>query len=217
MVINHPSNPTGGGTTVEELRAIAKACEEHDVLLISDEVYRDLYVGSRGPTLRDVTKAGAVVSSASKGFGAPGLRLGWIVADPRWLEPVRMMHAYAVTSAAMPSQLADPRAPSKRRLGSRRGARPSPRALGCARGRVPRASRSHDRASRRRVLPLGPPPRSARKDPFAFAIRLRDSAKVVIIPGLAFGEGGRGHARISFAAKPDVIAEGIRRLAPYWR
>ena len=49
VVINHPSNPTGGGTSAAELRAIAKACEDRDVLLISDEVYRDLYVGLARP------------------------------------------------------------------------------------------------------------------------------------------------------------------------
>jgi aspartate/methionine/tyrosine aminotransferase len=217
VVVNHPSNPTGGGTTVEELRAIAKACEDRDVLLISDEVYRDLYIGSRGPTLRDVTKSGAVVSSASKGFGAPGLRLGWIVADPRWLEPVRMMHAYAVTSAAMPSQLA-----TLALLRNADSVHAEARSLLRARWEaLASAFREH------LDLALEPPdgafylwaplPAAARNDPFAFAIKLRDEARVVIIPGLAFGEGGRAHARISFAAKPEVIAEGIRRLAPHWR
>jgi aspartate/methionine/tyrosine aminotransferase len=51
----------------------------------------------------------------------------------------------------------------------------------------------------------------------AFALRLRDEAKVVLIPGLAFGEAGRGHARLSFAATPDQLCEGVRRLAPFWR
>jgi aspartate/methionine/tyrosine aminotransferase len=59
-------------------------------------------------------------------------------------------------------------------------------------------------------------PPSATADPVAFALRLRDEAKVVLIPGLAFGEGGRAHARLSFAATPEQLEEGVRRLAPYW-
>ncbi|HLP31016.1 MAG TPA: hypothetical protein VK150_06615, partial [Geothrix sp.] len=62
-----------------------------------------------------------------------------------------------------------------------------------------------------------PLPESAKADPLAFCLTLRDEAKVVLIPGLAFGEGGRGHARLSFAATPEQLQEGVRRLAPYWK
>jgi aspartate/methionine/tyrosine aminotransferase len=50
----------------------------------------------------------------------------------------------------------------------------------------------------------------------AFCLRLRDEAGVVLVPGLAFGEGGRSHARLSFAARPEQITEGVKRLAPFW-
>ena len=62
-------------------------------------------------------------------------------------------------------------------------------------------------------LPAGADP----ADPIAFAIRLRDEAGVVLTPGVVFGEGGRAFARISFAAPPEQLAEGVRRLKPYWR
>jgi aspartate/methionine/tyrosine aminotransferase len=62
-----------------------------------------------------------------------------------------------------------------------------------------------------------PLPPEAHADPLAFALKLRDEAGVVLIPGLAFGEGGRGHARLSFAATPEQLQEGVRRLAPYWQ
>ena len=55
------------------------------------------------------------------------------------------------------------------------------------------------------------------RDPMAFCLRLRDEAKVVLIPGTAFGEGGQGWARLSFAAQPGQIREGVRRLAELWR
>jgi hypothetical protein len=51
----------------------------------------------------------------------------------------------------------------------------------------------------------------------AFCLQLRDETGVVLIPGIVFGEAGRRHVRLSFAAAPEQIAEGIKRLAPYWR
>jgi aspartate/methionine/tyrosine aminotransferase len=50
-----------------------------------------------------------------------------------------------------------------------------------------------------------------------FCMHLRDHGKVVVVPGTAFGEGGRGHIRLSYAGDPDQIREGVRRLAPFWR
>ena len=77
-----------------------------DILLISDEVYRDLHFGVRPPSLRDVSPCGVVLGSMSKGWAAPGLRVGWAVGDPRWLAPARTVHAFAVTAASAPCQRA---------------------------------------------------------------------------------------------------------------
>ncbi len=217
VVLNLPSNPTGGGGDRAALKAVADACIARDVLLISDEVYRDLHFGTRCPSLRDVTDRGIVTSSVSKGWGAPGLRVGWAVGDPAWLVPARTVHGYAVTGTATPAQwaalaliehsdavLAEARAAVGERwqalaaaLKSHLGHEVQP----------PDGTFYH-------FMPL---PASAVADPVAFALKLRDEAKVVLIPGLAFGEGGRTHARLSFAATPEQLEEGVRRLAPYWK
>jgi aspartate/methionine/tyrosine aminotransferase len=219
VVVNHPANPTGAGSSAEALRAVADACAKKDVLLVSDEVYRELYLEARGPTLREIApSAGLVVSSASKGFGSPGLRLGWTVGDARWLDPVRVMHGHAVTSAAIASQRAvlgmferqdEVFAAARSELARRFEA-------------IASACRAHlglsiDPPDGAFYLWLPLPPSADLRDPIAWAIKTRDAAKVVFVPGIVFGEAGRGHARISYAAQPDVIAEGIRRLAPYWR
>jgi aspartate/methionine/tyrosine aminotransferase len=62
-------------------------------------------------------------------------------------------------------------------------------------------------------LPL--PPKIT--DPIAFCLRVRDEGKVVLVPGQAFGPAGEGFVRLSFAAQPADIEEGIRRLAPFWK
>ena len=217
VVLNLPSNPTGGGGERAALARVAEACAARGVLLISDEVYRDLHFGTRPPSLRDVTDRGVVVSSVSKGWGAPGLRVGWAIGDPAWLTPARVVHGYAVTGTATPAQwaaLALLEASDAVLAEARAAIRERWEALAAA---------LHSELGQDPVPPDGTfyhfmalPP-AAHGDPVAFALRLRDEAGVVAIPGLAFGEGGRGHLRLSFAATPAQLQEGVRRLAPHWR
>jgi aspartate/methionine/tyrosine aminotransferase len=217
VILNLPSNPTGGGGDLASLRRVADACTARGILLISDEVYRDLHFGVRAPSLRDVSDHGVVTSSVSKGWGAPGLRVGWAVGDPAWLVPARTVHGYAVTGTATPAQwaalallehsdtvLAEARAAVLLRW----------EALAAALRQELGQSVTPPDGTFYHFLPLPP---SAHTDPQAFALKLRDEAKVVLIPGLAFGEGGRRHARLSFAATPEQLKEGVRRLAPYWK
>jgi aspartate/methionine/tyrosine aminotransferase len=216
VILNLPSNPTGGGGDLTALKRVADACTARGVLLISDEVYRDLHFGTRCPSLRDVTDRGVVTSSVSKGWGAPGLRVGWAVGDPAWLLPARTVHGYAVTGTATPAQwaalaliehsdavLAEARAAVGERW----------EALAAALREVLGQAATPPDGTFYHFMAL---PRAAHADPVAFCLKLRDEAKVVLIPGLAFGEGGRGHARLSFAATPEQLREGVRRLAPYW-
>ena len=215
-VVNHPGNPTGAGTTRAALAAVAEACAARGVLLLSDEVYRELCLGARGPSLREVSDTGLVLGSVSKAWGAPGLRVGWALGDPAWLAPARLVHAYMVTAPARPAQQAA-------------------LALMSASGQVLAEAREHLRvrweafagafagAFGRSPAPgaggfyhwLALPP-AALAEPMAFCLRLRDQGGVVVVPGLAFGDGGRGHVRLSYAGDPVQIREGVRRLAPFW-
>lgn len=217
VIVNHPSNPTGAGCTADDLRKIAEACRDRGILLISDEVYRDLYFASRPPSLREVSSYGVVVSSVSKGWGAPGLRVGWMVGSPDILAPARTVHSYATTSPSYVAQKAalalienseDIHRAARGELSTRWEA-------------VRSAKREHfgvdETPADGSFYHFMKLPQSAIADPISFALRIRDEADVVVIPGLAFGEQGREYVRVSFAAKPEQIEEGIRRLAPYWR
>lgn len=215
-VINHPGNPTGGGASLEALRAVAEACRVRKVLLISDEVYRDLHFGARPPSLRDASDYGIVLSSVSKGWAAPGLRVGWAVGDPAWLAPARTIHAFAVTAAAAPAQRA-----------ALALLEASEEVLSAGRSEVTTrwetlaaAWESHMGTQLRQPagafyqwLPLPP---HAGGDSLAFCMRLRDGAKVVLVPGTAFGPAGAAFVRLSFSARPEQITEGVRRMAPLW-
>lgn len=213
-ILNHPGNPTGGGAALEDLKTIAQACQARGLLLISDEVYRELHFGVRPPSLRDAGSYGVVLSSMSKGWAAPGLRVGWAVGDPRWLAPARSIHAFAVTAAAAPCQRAalalleasDEVLPQGRReIALRWEALASVWKEQFSEVLTPPAGAFYHWLA----LPSQP-------DPMAFCLRLRDEAKVVLTPGSAFGAAGRNHARLSFAAHPEQIREGVRRIAGYW-
>ena len=216
-ILNHPSNPTGGGATIDELRAVAEACRQRGILLISDEVYRDLHYGERPPSLRDASDYGVVLGSMSKGWAAPGLRVGWAVGDSEWLAPARTVHAFAVTAASASCQRAalalleasDEVLPQGRKEIALRW-----EALALAWKVHFGAVITPPAGAFYHWMPL---PEAALPDPMAFCVRLRDEARVVLVPGTAFGEVGRPYARLSFAARPEQITEGFSRLAPFWR
>jgi aspartate/methionine/tyrosine aminotransferase len=216
-VLNHPSNPTGGGASASELARVADLCDARGVLLLSDEVYRELHCGHRPPSLREVSERALITTSVSKGWGAPGLRVGWLVGPADLLPPIRTVHAFAVTAASAPSQRA-----------AAALVEASETVLPDAREEVRRRFEALREAWQEGFgEKLAPPvggfyhwlrlPEAAHADPMSFCLQLRDEAKVVLVPGIAFGEGGRAYARLSFAARPEQIREGVRRLAAYGR
>jgi aspartate/methionine/tyrosine aminotransferase len=217
LIVNHPSNPTGAGCTGADLKRVADACEARGVLLIADEVYRDLYFGTRPASLREVSHYGVVVSSVSKAWGAPGLRVGWAVGAPEILAPAQTIHSYATTS---PSYIAQKAALAL--IESTDVIHAQARQELAVRWEALRVAK-RDQFGEEPEPPDGTfyhfirLPEYAVADPIAFAVKLRDEADVVAIPGLVFGEQGRSYLRVSFAARPEQIVEGIRRLAPYWK
>ncbi|TMJ64983.1 MAG: pyridoxal phosphate-dependent aminotransferase, partial [Alphaproteobacteria bacterium] len=83
--INSPHNPTGAVFTAEEIAAIAALCRDHDLWLLSDEVYEDLAFARphvSAWSLPDMADRTVVVSSLSKSHAVPGFRFGWIIGPP---------------------------------------------------------------------------------------------------------------------------------------
>lgn len=216
-VINHPANPTGAGADPASLLAVARLCEERGIILVSDEVYRELYLGPRPASLRDVSAYGIVLSSASKAWGGPGLRVGWALGEPEILAPARLVHNYAVTAASRPAQEA-----------ALALVEDSPRVLPAARAELARRWEGLSRAMEEGFpggcpsLPAGAfylllPLPEGENDSLAFCLRARDEAGVILAPGSAFGPAGEAAVRLSYAARPEALKEGIARLGPLWR
>jgi aspartate/methionine/tyrosine aminotransferase len=216
-IVNHPGNPCGGGADPGDLARVADACRDAGVILVSDEVYGELYLGARPTRLVDVSDYGVSVSSVSKAWGAPGLRVGWAVGDPGILEPARLIHNYMTTAAARPCQEA-----ALALIADSATVLPAAR-LALRKRWDALASALASGLGMTASIPAGAfyfwlslPPAFA-DDPLPFCLRLRDEAEVIVVPGLAFGRLGNDYVRLSFAGEPGTIAEGVRRLAPFWR
>lgn len=77
--ITTPHNPTGMLMTMDELQTLAAIAEKNDIWLLSDETYRDTCFSTPYPVMASVSKKIISVSSLSKAYGLPGLRMGWII------------------------------------------------------------------------------------------------------------------------------------------
>lgn len=213
--VNCPSNPTGAGASRAALAEVARLCEERDLLLVSDEVYRELYLGERGPSLRELTDRCVVTSSVSKAWGAPGLRVGWAVGPAELLDPARLVHNYAVTAASRPAQEA-----ARALLEASASVLPAARAELAARwaafSKGLRAGFGLEAAAPAGAFYYWLRIPEAAPDATALCLRARDEGRVIAIPGSAFGEAGARYVRLSYGASPADIALGLERLSPFW-
>lgn len=108
IIVNSPSNPTGGVFGREQLRVIAELCQEFNVLAITDEIYEHIiYDGEVHtplmlmPGMRDRT---ILVNSLSKTYSVTGWRVGWVMASPDLTASIRKVHDFMTVGAAAPLQ-----------------------------------------------------------------------------------------------------------------
>ena len=206
FVVNSPANPTGAVQSTADVREFARIADEHDVLCISDEVYEHIvFEGEhRSPAEFAESDAVVVVNACSKSYSMTGWRLGWVTAAPERIERMLRVHQYAQACASAPAQYA------------------AEAALSGPQERVDEMVAAFER--RRSVLLDGlaemglscPTPAGAfyamPAVPDGWVEAVIDRG-VVVVPGEAFGEGGRGHARISYATDVETIEDALDVMA----
>jgi aminotransferase len=108
IILNTPANPSGKVFTQAETEAVAQVCLEHDLFLITDEIYEYfVYDGERHiapATLPGMKERTIVISGFSKTFSITGWRLGYITADARWLPSIAYFHDLTYVCAPAPFQ-----------------------------------------------------------------------------------------------------------------
>jgi len=108
LILNSPHNPTGRVFTRTELELIARLCIEHDVTVISDEVYEHLTFGAAQhismATLPGMFERTVSVSSVGKSFNATGWKIGWVYGHPDLVDGVKRAHQFIAFCIHHPSQ-----------------------------------------------------------------------------------------------------------------
>jgi len=202
IIINSPANPTGAVQPPEDMREFARIADEHDVLLISDEVYEQIvFEGThRSPMEFAESDNVVLINAASKAYSMTGWRLGWVVASERRIERMVRVHQYIQACASAPAQHA------------------AEAALRGPQDQVEEMVEAFE--TRRDVLRSGleemglsvPEPRGAfyvmPEVPEGWVEELIDRG-VVVVPGAAFGDAGEGYARISYATDLETLREAL--------
>ena len=202
IIVNSPANPTGAVQPPADMRAFARIADEHDVLLVSDEVYEQIvFEGThRSPMEFAESDNVVVINATSKTYSMTGWRLGWIAASERRIERMLRVHQYIQACASAPAQYA------------------AEAALRGPQDAVDEMVSAFE--NRRDVLREGledmglsvPEPRGAfyvmPEVPDGWVDAVLDRG-VVVVPGDAFGEAGEGYARISYATDLDTIHEAL--------
>jgi aminotransferase len=110
FILNSPNNPTGRVFSRSEIAQIAHLCEEHDCLLITDEIYEHIVFDGEQHvppiTLKDMRDRCVLVNSLSKTFSVTGWRVGWVIAPPDLSASIRKVHDFLTVGAATPLQQA---------------------------------------------------------------------------------------------------------------
>ena len=217
ILLGYPNNPTGAVATREKLLEVARIAEENDLVVISDEIYDRLVYGGHQhvcfPSLPGTKARTLLLGGFSKDYAMTGWRIGYACGPASIIQGLVRIHQYTVMSAPSTSQAA------------------AIVALKEGEPYVQQMVAEYDR--RRRLVVSGfneiglptfepkgafyafPKVSVTGLDDETFATRLLNEEHVAIVPGNAFGAGGEGFCRASYAtsyARLETALERIRKF-----
>lgn len=216
LFLNYPSNPTGASIAKSELMKIAQLCEEHDTIVISDEIYGELsYSGNHVPfaTLPAMRERTLLLGGFSKAFAMTGWRIGYACGPEELIRAMTKIHQYSMLCAPTVAQIAA-EAALRHALSERDRMRDEYRL------RRDLIVAGFNRLGLPCALPDGafyifPDIRVTGKTSMQFATELLESQNVAVVPGTAFGESGEGFIRCSYATARREIELALERIARY--
>lgn len=220
LVLPFPNNPTGAVMTKEQLEALIPVILDHDLFVISDEIYSELTYGGDHYSIcahPQIRERSVHISGFSKAFAMTGFRLGWASAPRPFLDAMVKIHQYTMLSAPTVSQMAGAEA-------IRHEMETDYRQIAHMRESYDRRRRFMLHALREIGLPAFEPRGAFYIFPSIegtgltsdeFCTRLIQEKKVACVPGTAFGEAGEGFIRCSYATSLDNLKEAVRRMGEF--
>ena len=213
LILCYPNNPTGAIMREDDLESVAEFCREHDLLVLSDEIYADLTYGNEHDsiaTIEGMRERTIVFNGFSKAYAMTGLRLGYALGPPEGIRAMNRIHQYSMLSAPTTAQHA------------------AVEALESCDDEVEEMKRAFNRRRRfvlSRFEEMGIDCFEAKGafyvfpecpgDDEAFAEGLLESEGVAVVPGSVFGEAGDGHLRVSYATGLSSLKEAMNRIETY--
>lgn len=217
LVLPFPNNPTGAVMTRADLEPIAKICIEHNLFVVTDEIYSELtYTGEdhvsivQFPHMQERT---VLINGFSKAFAMTGWRLGYCCGPEEIISVMTKIHQFAIMCAPTNSQYA---------------------AVVALRDCYPEVEKMREAYNQRRRFllhsfeqmelpcfePFGafyvfPCIKEFGMTSEEFATRLLEEERVAVVPGDAFGESGEGFIRISYAYSLEALKIAVGRLEKF--
>jgi len=216
ILLGYPSNPTGATMGREDLLAIGEVAEQHDLAVISDELYdRMTYAGQHTcfASLPGMHGRTVLLGGFSKAYAMTGWRLGWVAAPAAMAEAVMKVHQYVMMSAPTAAQYA------------------GVAALDQGESFVAEMVAEYDR--RRRLIvdgfrAIGLPTFEPKGAFYAFpditgtglnsvqfSELLLTEERVAVVPGSAFGAAGEGYVRACYASGYEQIERALERIGRF--
>jgi len=218
LILCYPNNPTGAIMTYEDWAPIAKVARDHNLVVISDEIYAELTYGSKHvsiASLPGMKERTLLVSGFSKAFAMTGWRVGYVCGHRDLIAAMLKIHQYTIMCAPTLGQIA---------------------AIESLRHGQEEKDYMVESYNQRRQLmvqgfrELGLPCREPLGSFYVFpsiaptglsserfAERLLDEGKVVAVPGNVFGEGGEGFVRCCYATSVSQLHEALERIRGFLR
>ncbi|BAA29863.1 pyridoxal phosphate-dependent aminotransferase [Pyrococcus horikoshii] len=215
IVINYPNNPTGATLDKELAKTIADIAEDYNIYILSDEPYEHfIYEDAKHyPMIKFAPENTILANSFSKTFAMTGWRLGFVVAPSQVIKEMTKLHAYVIGNVASFVQIAGIEA-----LRSEESWKA-----------VEEMKKEYNERRKIVVKRLKNMPGIKVKEPKGafyvfpnisgtgmssekFSEWLLEKARVVVIPGTAFGRMGEGYVRISYATSKEKLIEAMNRI-----
>ena len=218
FLVNSPANPTGAIADPEILRRLAEIAVKHDLWVISDEVYsRLLYEGSEAvsiATFPGMAERTVIVNSFSKTYAMTGWRVGYAMGPaPIIKNEVKLQEnvAACVNSSAQYGAI-EALTGSQKAVDDMVATYAARREIVLAEFATVKGLTCYaPKGAFYALVDIAATGMKGR----AFATKLLNEAKVIVVPGEAFGETSDHYIRLSFATSEQTIREGIRRIRNY--